>query len=109
MVKPPNISKLDNDGEVDVEAIISLIRGNKSIPKRVMVHRKKVFCSELKAKNDVSYFLIENDGKAAVEVVMEFTLDGFELDDPDDDDDQTWTMDLIPGATVLKIVRPVQS
>ena len=107
VTKPPDLSK--PAGEIDEEAIISKIKKSRHIPRRVMVQRKKVFCSELKEKDDISYFLIENDGKAAAEVLMEFNLDGFTLDEPDEEEGNSWTIALGPGERALKVVRPAPS
>ena len=104
--RPPDVSK--PAGEIDEDAIIDKIKKSRFVKRKVMVQKKKVFSSELKEKDDVSYFLIENDAsaKAAVKVIMDFKLDGFKLDNGDEDCDSRWTIPLEPGEQVLRVVRP---
>ena len=67
----------------------------------------KVFCSEY-VSNDNTWFLIENEAEGEVGVTMEFKLEGYKLEGPDEEDGNTWTFRVEPGGNVVKHLEPAK-
>jgi len=71
-----------------------LFKGNKSV-----VYREYI-------TDDNTWFLIENGGAEAIKAYMEFELDGYTLENPDEGAETVWTIPIEAGANALRHVLP---
>jgi len=88
--------------------MVEKIKGMKSIRRKPMLNKRKIFKSEL-SSGDCAWVLFENEElEASFTVTCEFKLTGYCLEEPDEDDKNTITFELAPGDKIIKKLLPAE-